>query len=100
MGPKKTCKNKSKKNYRYPKNPKAIERQLETIQCNNCGCNVQSGNVPRHLKNNCSNNITREFNSRALNVEPVPDDYSFQYSPLSPLSSPSHSSQSEFKRCA
>jgi hypothetical protein len=101
MGPKnqrkKTCENQPKKIYRYPKNIKAIERQLETIQCNNCGCNIQRGNKSRHLQNNCSNNITREFNSRALNVEPVSDNYVFQYSPLS---SPSHSSQSEFKRCA
>ena len=99
MGPKKTCKNKSKskKIYRYPKNPKAIERQLETTQCKNCGCNVQRGNVSRHLKKNCSNNITREFDLRAKTVaEPEYGCYPCD----SPLSSPNHSSQSEFKRCA
>lgn len=99
MGPKKTCKNKNqpKKIYRYLKNPKAIERQLETIQCNNCGCNVQRGNVSRHLQKHCDNNITREFDLRAKKVaEPEYGCYPCN----SPLSSPSYSSQSDFKRCA
>jgi hypothetical protein len=99
MGPKKTCKNKNqpKKIYRYLKKPETIERQKDTIQCNNCGCNVQRGNVSRHLKKNCNNNITREFDLRAKTVaEPEYGCYPCN----SPLSSPSHSFESEFKRCA